>query len=114
MIIIDDINTIIEWDLSKLWNAITQIDNEDKIIFKEQLEQIEEGIDIQCNINYIINEEYTEYPERNSVKLKYYGTVNYIEFKDDIKKREILARNIIYELNQENKIMKSPEGFDEE
>lgn len=113
MIIIDDINSIIEWNLSKLWNAITQIDEEDSINYKTDLIQIESGIKIKCNINYIINRAYEEYPERNAIKIKFYGTVDYIEFQDEIKLREKLIRNILYELNQDHKIMKSPEGFEE-
>lgn len=92
----DIIEDISRMDIAELWNIIQHAEPENEED-EEKLKQIEEGINMKINMEYIANNWYKIYPNNMNIEVDYYGLKDITEFMKELRAREKLIREIIYE-----------------
>lgn len=101
MIQIENLDEVYNWDVKQLWSAMNLLDDEERKLYKKDLEKIKYGINIRIPIVYIIYDWIDDHPENRRVSVKGFGKYDIIEFYDEIDERERLMRQIIFDTYDE-------------
>lgn len=95
---------LLKWDLNELWSCFQTIltyeeEKRGKLedVYKEELQNVKEGIKFKIPIWYLTNKWYEEFPAKKGVKVLGYGRYNINEFQQEIEKRKTIMRNVISE-----------------